>query len=424
MSSNKGSVQKLREFLFLPRSAWILTSTSALWSIGTTTASPYQTLYFAALGASPIEIGLLVGYGTAVTVLALLIGGYVADTWGRRRVIVIFSWVAVSSAAIYAAIDTSYLIMIPLTIASISSIYTPAFNSVMFDSIEPGDRVRGFSVFSAINTIPSMFAPTLGGLLMAHYGILNGMKLAYVTSAVFGAIGVTFRSKMLTETYVVKQHEKKSFFMYVKESLVVGIDATRHSSSLVKRLLVYVTLAGIGTGLTSPFVSIYVVDYLKFNPLTYSVVVDLAGLTTVCLLFLIVFLIRRMGARNGVLLASAAAPISNVMFSQAKTMDELLEWGVTGAVGTAIQSPSLSTMQAEAIEKEHRGKILAMFSILPSLVSLPSQIAAGVMYSSIAPVFPFLVSVIPFSLGAFVLLSIRSAKNDQGQGSEIRESST
>lgn len=410
--TSKGSSQKLREFLYLPRSAWILTSTSALWSIGTTTANPYQTLYFAALGASPIEIGLLVGYGTAITILALLIGGYVADTWGRQRVIVIFSWVAVSSAAIYAVINAAYLIMVPLTIASISSIYTPAFNAVMFDSIEPGDRIRGFSVFSAINTIPSMFAPTLGGLLMLHYGILDGMKLAYVTSAVFGAIGVTFRSRMLSETYVVKQREKKSFFAYVKESLVVGIDATRRSSSLVKRLLVYITLAGIGTGLTSPFASIYVVDYLKFNPLTYSVVVDLAGFTTVCLLFLVVFLIRRMGARNGVLLASVAAPVSNVMFSQAKTMDELLEWGVTGAVGTAIQSPSLSTMQADAIEQQNRGKILAMFSIMPSLVSLPSQIVAGVMYSSIAPVSPFLVSIVPFSLGAGVLFSIKNKKNE------------
>jgi MFS family permease len=412
-TTNVGTLQKLREFLFLPRNAWTLTSTSALWSIGTTTASPYQTLYFAALGASPIEIGLLVGYGTAVTILALLVGGYVADTWGRRRVIVIFSWVSVCSAAIYAAIDTPSLIMIPLTIASAASIYTPAFNSVMFDSIEPGDRIRGFSVFSAINTIPSIFAPTFGGLLMARYGILDGVKLAYIMSALFGAIGVTFRSRMLGETFVVKQVEKKSFFTYIKESLVLGINATRRSGSIVKRLLLYITLAGIGTGLTSPFASIYVVDHLKFNPLDYSFVVDLAGLTTVCLLFLVVFLIRRMGAKNGVLVASVAAPISNVMFSQAKTMDELLEWGVTGAIGTAIQSPSLSTMQAEAIEQQHRGKILAMFSILPSLVSLPSQIAAGLMYSSIAPVFPFLVSIIPFSLGALVLFSIKSTENSK-----------
>ena len=49
-------------------------------------------------------------------------------------------------------------------------------------------------------------------------------------------------------------------------------------------------------------------------------------------------MVKRIGSKNAVLIASVVAPISNVMFSQAKTMDELLEWGMTGAVGTAIQS--------------------------------------------------------------------------------------
>jgi len=410
MTTSIGWLSKVRGYLSLPRNAWVLTSTSALWSIGSAMATPYQTLYFAALGASPTDIGVLVAFGTAVTILALLVGGYVADTWGRRKVILTFSWISVCSAVIYAAINSVYLIIIPLTIASVASVYTPAFNSVMFDSIAPADRIRGFSVFSAINNIPSIFVPTLGGALMAHFGILDGVKLAYCASATFGAIGVTFRTRMLGETFAARRHEKKPFLSYIKDSFVSGISATRRADPIVKRLLLYVTLAGIGTGLTAPFASIYVVDFLHFNPIDYSLIVDLSGLTTVCLLLGVVFLIRRVGPRNAVLMASVAAPVSNLMFSQAKTMDELLEWGMTGAVGTAIQSPSLSSMQAEAIEQEHRGKILAMFSILPALVSLPSQVAAGLMYSSIAPVFPFLVAIVPFSIAVVVLLSVKGSK--------------
>jgi DHA1 family tetracycline resistance protein-like MFS transporter len=408
------NLAKLKAFLFLPRNAWILTSTSALWSVGSAMANPYQTLYFSALGVSNLDIGILVAYGTGITIFALLLGGYVADTWGRRRVIIIFGWVSAASAALYAAINSPYLIAIPLTVASLASVYTPAFNAVMFDSIEPADRIRGFSVFSAINTIPSMFAPTLGGLLMAHYQILIGVKIAYLSSAIFGAIALTFRQKMLGETFIVpKQEQKKPFLRYIVDSFASGIAATRKANPLVKKLLLYITLAGVGTGLTAPFASIYVVGNLRINPIDYSFVVDLAGFTTVCLLLGVVFLIKRMGAKNGVLVSSIAAPISNVMFSQAKTMDELLEWGVTGAVGTAIQSPSLSTMQAEEIEQEHRGKILAMFSILPALVSIPSQVAAGFLYYSIAPVVPFVAATIPFTAGAIVLFSIKSSKEEE-----------
>ncbi len=401
-----GIPARLQGFFALPRNAWILTSTSAVWSVGSAMANPYQFLYFASLGASPLLIGILAAYGTGVTVLALLVGGHIADMWGRRRVIILFSWVSVASALIYFLINSTILILIPLTLASVASVYTPAFNAVMMDSIEATDRIRGFSVFSAINTIPSVFAPTIGGLLMSNYGILYGIKYAYLGSALFGVAAVALRSNKLGETYFTSPEAGRSFLSYLKDSFVSGISAARKADRIVKRLLLYVTLAGIGTGLTAPFASVYVVDYLRFSAVAYSIVVDLAGLATVTLLLVVVFLVRKLGARKSILVASVAAPVSNVMFTQAKTMDELLEWGVTGAVSTALQTPSLSTIQAEAIAQENRGKILAMFSVLPSLVSLPSQIFSGFLYSSVSPVFPFLVSIAPFGLGALILYSI------------------
>jgi len=370
-------------------------------------ANPYQSVYFSSLGAPPFQIGLLVAYGTGVTALSLLVGGYIADVWGRRRVVVIFSWVSVASAFVYCLIGSPILILVPLTLASVASFYTPAFNSIMMDSIEPEDRIRGFAVFSAINTIPSTFAPTIGGILINHFGTSPGLRLCYLSSGLFGIVAVGLRSIKLSETYVVTRPTAKSFAAHLRDSFVDGIGAIRQSGDVVRKLLIYVTLAGIGTGFTSPYVSIYVVNYLGINALSYSVVVDLAGAATVILLFSVVFLIRRLGSKKSILLASVAAPLSNVMFTQAKTMDELFEWGVTGAVSTALQSPSLSTIQAEAIEQRNRGKVLAMFSILPTLVALPSQVLAGYLYSAFSPVIPFVASLVPFGLAALVLYTIR-----------------
>ena len=401
-------MSSLRQFLYLPRNAWILTSTSAIWSIGSAMANPYQSVYWASLGASPLIIGLLVAYGTGVTAIALLVGGYIADTWGRRRVVIIFSWVSVASAFVYCTIGSTILIIFPLTLASVASFYTPAFNSVMMDSIAPDDRIRGFAVFTAINTLPSAFAPTLGGFLVSQFGVTPGLRLCYLASGLFGIVGVSLRSVKLMETYTGdKAHTSQSFYSHVRNSFAEGIGAVRKSGPVVKRLLLYVTLAGIGTGLTSPFVSVYVVDYLGIDALSYSLVVDLAGATTVVLLLSVVFLIRRLGPKRSILMASVAAPVSNIMFTQAKTMDELLEWGVTGAVSTALQSPTLSTMQAEAIEQRNRGKVLAMFSILPTLVSLPSQALAGYLYSVASPVAPFVASLVPFAMAALVLYTVR-----------------
>lgn len=400
--------QSVRDFFYLPKNAWILTSTSALWTVGSAMANPYQTLYFSVLGAGSITIGLLVAFGTGVTIFATLIGGYMADTLGRRVVVIAFSWVSVLSAFVFFLINSAELIIVPLTISSVAGLYTPAFNSIMMDSIAPEDRVRGFSVFNAINTFPSVFAPTFGGILMSYFGVLHGIKYAYLGSALFGVVAVSIRTKRLQETYEPKRdplRERHSPWYYIKNSFVEGLSSVRQSGSVVKKLLLYVTLAGVGTGLTSPFISLFVVDHLKFSPFDYSLVVDLAGISTVVLLLIVVFLIQRLGAKKSTLVASVAAPISNVIFAQAKTMDELLEWGVTGAVATAIQTPSLATMQAEAIPIEDRGKILAMFSILPLIVSLPSQVAAGFLYQNVSPASPFVISLLPFGAAALILYS-------------------
>jgi MFS transporter, DHA1 family, tetracycline resistance protein len=401
------SAGRLSKFFYLPKNAWVLTSTSAVWSIGSAMANPYQTLFFSALGASPLEIGILVAYGTAVTILATLVGGYVADTWGRRKVVILFSWVSIVASFGYFLINSWTLIVIPLTVASISSIYNPAFNSIMMDSIDPSDRIRGFSVFTAINTFPTVFAPTFGGILMNFLGVQDGIKFAYLGSALFGVLGVSIRTRLLKETHVVSPDKigKNSLWFYMKNSFVSGFRAVRQSGRIVQRLLVYVTLAGIGTGLTSPYVSIYVVDHLGISPISYSIVVDLAGVVTVGLLLGVVILIQRLGAKKSTMVASVAAPISNVVFAQAKTTDELFEWGVTGAIATALQTPSLAAMEAESIPKSERGKILAMFGILPAAVALPCQITAGYLYSNLAPVSPFVISLLPFGAAALILYS-------------------
>jgi len=63
-----------------------------------------------------------------------------------------------------------------------------------------------------------------------------------------------------------------------------------------------------------------------------------------------------------------------------------------------------------------RGRILSIFSLLPALVSLPSQVAAGYLYSGVSPVAPFLASVIPFAVAAMILYSARAGKAESGNG--------
>jgi MFS family permease len=400
------AISKVRAFLHLPPNTWVLNSTSALWAVGGYMASPFQVLYFAALGASPFQIGLLVAYSTGIAIITMIIGGYLADTWSRRKPIIIFSWLSILGSLLFVLINSDNLIIIPLTLTSAANIYTPAFNSIMMDEIKPQDRIRVFSIAGALSAVPGVFMPTVGGLFLSHFGTLAGTRIDYLGNCLFGVVAVAFRTIMLKDAFTPSVSEAKGISGRLGESFIGGVNSVRRSNSGVKRLLIYVALTGVGTGLTSTLVPLFAIKHLSINPTAYSLVVDISGLVTVCLYLVLVFLIERIGARRSILLSSVASSVSNVFLSQAKNANELVGWGVSTAFYTVLLSPSLSAVQAETIPRQDRGKILAVFGVLPNVAALPSQILAGILYSGVSPVAPFLLSLLPFTIAAFLLYSI------------------
>jgi MFS transporter, DHA1 family, tetracycline resistance protein len=400
------TIARVRDFLRLPRNTWVLNSTSAFWAIGGYMASPFQVVYFAALGATPFQIGLLVAYSTGIAIVTLIIGGYLADSWSRRKPIIIFSWLSVLGSFIFVLIDSRTLILIPLTLTSAANIYTPAFNSIMMDEIAPQERIRAFSIANALSASPGIFMPTVGGLIVSQFGTLTGVRIDYLCNCIFGVVGVAIRTISLKDAFAPVNKEARGISNRLSESFIEGIKSVRRSNSAVRRLLVYVALTGIGTGLTSTLVPLFAIKHLSINPTAYSVVVDISSAVTVCLYLVLVFLMQRIGARRSILLSSVASSVSNIFLAQAKNANELVGWGIGTAFYTVLFSSSLSAVQAETIPRQDRGKILAVFGVLPNIAALPSQVLAGILYSSVSPVAPFLLSLLPFSVAAVLLYSI------------------
>ena len=73
--------------------------------------------------------------------------------------------------------------------------------------------------------------------------------------------------------------------------------------------------------------------------------------------------------------------------------------------GTAFLGPPLTSLQADIVPRMIRGRIMALFSALPLLASIPAQILGGYLYA-VAPVLPFLAAVPAFVLSFFILLRI------------------
>lgn len=400
--------QSIRKKFYLPRDAWILALSATIWSIGSSVVNPYQSMYFFALGANSLFIGYLLAMGSAVTALMQLLGGYVADVWGRRKVIIIFSFLSAATAFVYIFVEQYQLLVIPIMLGSIAGVYGPAFSAMLTESMQPELRARGIASFTLVTSLPSIFCPFIGGLLMHRLGTLGGLRFAFFVSGILGIIGVSYRALKLKETYSGSKAEKaKGLFQFTSDFIKNTTYVLKNASNGAKKLLIYSIMVSIGTGMTVPYTSLYLVGALGLQPEFYGLLTSLAGLISVLLLLPATRIVEKVGLRKSAIYASLSIPLNQLIFVRSKGTDDFVAWSVLGGASTALLGPSLTALQANLSPQEMRGRLMALFSVFSLITAIPAQILGGYLYNSWGQLIPFLASIPAFISATLTLTRIR-----------------
>jgi predicted MFS family arabinose efflux permease len=170
----------LRQFTSLGRDQRWLYLSSVLWGFGIALYLYIQPLYIASLGATPEQIGLVLGVsGLAVTFLYIPIGLW-ADRRGRKPVM-LAGWGLGAVATLAIALAPDWRWLIPAMIAyMLSNFAMPAFNGYVAAGSRPEDLGRTVAILATSNSIGSIVSPAIGGWIGEHYGL----RMVYLCAAV------------------------------------------------------------------------------------------------------------------------------------------------------------------------------------------------------------------------------------------------
>jgi MFS family permease len=197
-----------------------------------------------------------------------------------------------------------------------------------------------------------------------------------------------------------------TFFRFWRSVIRESWSALHAAGRDVYLLLDYAMLSAFGVGLTASFSILYFVQNLGVPAYEYGALVAATSLVIILLLFPAASLAERVGLKKAVILASLSVPLNQYFFTRARDVDELVAWSVVSGTGTAFLGPPLTALQADIVPRMIRGRIMAVFSALPLLASIPAQILGGYLYT-VTPVLPFLAAVPFFVVSFLVLLRIR-----------------
>lgn len=138
-----------------------------------------------ALGASPVNVGLLYAVMILAATVTTFLGGFLADRYDRKRIIFL-SWTAWLPVPLIFSYASHWTQLFPAMAVYGCMVSTPAVNAYIASVTSRRKVTSTFTTISAAWWGGYIFSPTIGGLLYK----IRGMKILFYLAFVFYAMAM------------------------------------------------------------------------------------------------------------------------------------------------------------------------------------------------------------------------------------------
>ena len=175
------------------------------WEFGFGLYNLLLTLYIESLGATPFQIGLLIGAQGLARIAVTLPSGILAERFSRRRIIICTTAATIPAMFMYGLAQTWWQLLPGMVLLMAGNLGTPAFSSYIVDLSNPRNRARMFTlIYSVGPAAATIIAPTLGGAIAETIAL---RALFFVSAAAYAA--ATFVFSLLSERPLTVHHSEQ-----------------------------------------------------------------------------------------------------------------------------------------------------------------------------------------------------------------------
>ena len=179
--------------LGLGRNNGILFWVHLIWGAGFTIQAALWTIFIESLGASPTQIGIVVGGGAVIRTLLVIPAGILADRFPLKPVIIGMLAVPIFGAIGLALATEWWHALAGAVLMDLSGVAIPAISAYVAAASKPEDRTRTMTYIFSLSWLLSLaVAPAIGGWLAAT----SGFRTVYIVGAVLFACGIAIATRI------------------------------------------------------------------------------------------------------------------------------------------------------------------------------------------------------------------------------------
>lgn len=355
--------------------------------------STYYPKYVEALGGTAAIIGLIGAAELVARAFVQIPGGYLADKYGRKRLIITMPLFAGIARVFYIIAPRWEWILIGAIMGGFAGLHRPANIAIIADSIPKEKRGMGFSILQLITHASTMPTPLIAGYLYTKMGLVPSMRFSYII-VVIGSLAASALRTRLEETVedpakINLSEMLGSYPSSLKESINVW--------KIVPRGAFILFLIGIAwsftAGLFAPLFTLYILDDLGIDYVAFSYIMTTLFVSTIIMSLPSGKLIDRVGKKKpimgGFILWGMAIPL----FIWGDFYKLIIYMSLVGLIQVLLggATPALT---ADLVPREHRGKVNGSRNFFNMISQSLGTFTAGWLYDNIGHQIPFLLQVI------------------------------
>lgn len=389
-----------REFSFVRGNYLTLVVSWIIMDIGMEMPVPYYQQYVDALGGNlfPMALGIIGFANYFIMAFVAVPGGFLADRFGRRWLIVTMTFgIAVSYlffavAPLWQITASWHLILIGTIVQSLCLIYQPALFAMVQDSVPPERRGVGSSLINMIHGTFNTPGTVIGGILVVSLGLIAGMQAVYLTVMLLFIAAAIWRLK-LKETII---NTDKIRFRYFLSSYSQAIKESLRVWKVVPRTVFWLFTIQVTTmftlALTSVINAIYARDVLGIAQNQWFLAYIPMLIAMVIASYPIGKIIDQVGMKLPLTIGPVVLAVSMILFIDGNLLSITVSLALLGLLHLLIMSSAMA-LSACLVEPRNRGKIAGGVNFVGYILTGAGMVIGNFLYN-LFPALPFYLTIV------------------------------
>ena len=355
------------------RRMWVLFWSMLIDGVGYSLISPYILLFLKQdLGVSMALGGLVLTIAGVIGAGGNMVGGLLADRYGRRGVMIVSMLLRCLSFVLLAIMVTFQPEFVPIAVVLTLSyffggVFQPANNAMVADITEPSRRMEAYGLLRVAWNVGFAIGPIVGGVL-----ILVSFPLTFTISAIISFVAAMIVALMLTESYVPVLKAKRE----------PGLKRVGNLKPIFLLFCLFTLPLFIMSGQFGSIYTVYANERIGIDTATIGLVFGLNGVMVVLMQMPISRWLTERDPYMGMLAGSVVYAIGYLLVAAVTDGYWLALSMVIITMGEMIVVPVSNALTVLLAPDDSRGKYLGVFGVVSSFGWFGSTFIGGVLYDT------------------------------------------